>query len=330
MADLAALLRAYTLQAGDVVFIDSGSYTLLTDATLSVDDSGATGDPVTFQGPTNGDVATLNRANDNGNVFFINGASNVVIQDLTLTGGNMGIYVADDSSSNAISINDVAITDENTYGVFFGSGDTGLSLTNSQIYGNYNGSRNTGLYAVGSTQSSTAPTITVTGDKILRPIYRHLYRYTSPAPSATTASIRTAVSVSNSRATGPPPISSSFPTTRCSTTATPAPTTTASGSKATQSSPATTSMGRRRPTTSDCTCLTAPSRRGIRSTTTISASITTTPLRSSPTTVSSSIPMLAWCSAMTAVRCSTIRSIPTALAFWRARFSAAMSSSRTI
>ena len=61
MADLAALLRAYTLLPGDVVYIDTGSYVLLTDLILGASDSGAgPDDMVTFQGPTHG-TATLNR-----------------------------------------------------------------------------------------------------------------------------------------------------------------------------------------------------------------------------------------------------------------------------
>jgi hypothetical protein len=165
MADLAALLRAYTLLPGDVVFIDSGSYTLLTDALLGPADSGASGDPITFQGPTDGGVATLNRANSlYGNVFQIDGASQIDIDNLTLTGGNIGVDVVDSTSSAAISADDVVITNENSYGIYFGVGDTGLSLTGSQIYGGYDGNRNTGVYAVGS--SEAPDNITITGDKI--------------------------------------------------------------------------------------------------------------------------------------------------------------------
>ena len=165
MADLGALLRAYTLEPGDVVFVDSGSYTLLTDLTLGAADSGAPGNPVTFQGPTDGGVATLNRANATvGNVFLINGASDVDINNLTLTGGNVGINVVANASSNAIAADDVVITNENAYGVYVGAGNTGFSLTNSQVYGNNNGSSNTGIYAISS--SSPPDSITITGDKI--------------------------------------------------------------------------------------------------------------------------------------------------------------------
>uniref|UniRef100_UPI000A9C9608 hypothetical protein n=1 Tax=Methylomonas koyamae TaxID=702114 RepID=UPI000A9C9608 len=42
MASLAALLRAYDLDAGDVIYVDSGNYSLATNIVLGSQDSGVT------------------------------------------------------------------------------------------------------------------------------------------------------------------------------------------------------------------------------------------------------------------------------------------------
>ena len=43
VASLGALLRAYSLHAGDTVYVDTGNYTLATDLTLGAADSGTGG-----------------------------------------------------------------------------------------------------------------------------------------------------------------------------------------------------------------------------------------------------------------------------------------------
>ncbi len=64
MASLEALLRAYKLQAGDVVYVDTGNYTQLYDIVFGAEDSGsstASADRVRIQGPTGAAQAVLNR-----------------------------------------------------------------------------------------------------------------------------------------------------------------------------------------------------------------------------------------------------------------------------
>ena len=160
MADLAALLRAYTLAPGDVVYIDTGSYVLLTDLTLGAADSGAGPEEmVTFQGPTDG-TATLNRENpEDGNVFLFTGASYVSIDNLTLTGANIGIDVETNAGSNSITASHDVITNSTADGVYFGTGNTGFTLNASQIYGSANG-YSTGVYLSGNGSSTASVTDT--------------------------------------------------------------------------------------------------------------------------------------------------------------------------
>ena len=162
MASLAALLRAYALKPGDVVFVDAGNYNLLTDLTIPTAISGAAGHPITFQGPTNGFAATLNRANTQHSVFFFAGGSHIEIDNLTLTGAGTGLYLRNYAGSDDIVANNDVITDSADQGVFVGYGNTGFTLNASQIYGSKNGTNNYGFYA----QGLTGNTLTLTNNQI--------------------------------------------------------------------------------------------------------------------------------------------------------------------
>ena len=164
MASLAALVRAYTLGPGDIVHIDTGSYTLLTDVTLDQTDSGTgtgAGQTLTFQGPT-AHLATLNRANNNANGFLFTGADDVTISNLTITGADTGIRLATGAGSNAITVSHVDISTSKSYGVYVGDGDDGFLLDSSRIFGAVANYQNTGvyLYSAGATQTSSSVTNT--------------------------------------------------------------------------------------------------------------------------------------------------------------------------
>ncbi|HEV3343905.1 MAG TPA: right-handed parallel beta-helix repeat-containing protein, partial [Pirellulales bacterium] len=107
VASLAALLTAYHFQPGDVIHVDTGTYNLTQNIRLTAQDSG-----VTIVGPSTA-TALLNRGNTNSgtDVFELDGATNVTLQYLSVTGGNNGIYVPD-------------------------TGSTGLSVSNCNVYGN--------------------------------------------------------------------------------------------------------------------------------------------------------------------------------------------------
>ncbi len=91
MLSLGALLRGYDLDAGDVVYVDTGSHAVLRDLGLEDADSG-----VRFQGPVQaGHSAVLSRGlagNDyQSTVFEYSGADDVTIDHLALTGAARGI-----------------------------------------------------------------------------------------------------------------------------------------------------------------------------------------------------------------------------------------------
>src|SRR5262249_2137781 len=105
MASLYALIQAYDLDAGDVVHVDTGNYTLYRNLLLTLQDSG-----VTIQGPT-GSVAQLDRANMNSSSyeFELGGANDITLDHLTMTGGVVGVYGADGANSDRLTVSNCDI-----------------------------------------------------------------------------------------------------------------------------------------------------------------------------------------------------------------------------
>jgi len=102
MANLASLLRVYDLDAGDTIYMDTGSYVLPTNVVVDASDSG-----VTIQGPTGGDhAAVLDRANfaAGSYVFDLAGADDVTLSHLTLRGGQYGVNAANNADVDGLRI----------------------------------------------------------------------------------------------------------------------------------------------------------------------------------------------------------------------------------
>ena len=165
MASLAALLRAYDLDAGDVIHVDTGSYALATDIRLEAQDSG-----VVIRGPQlAGQVALLDRGNADATVFVLAGADDVTIEHLSLTGAKTGISGETNADSDRITVRDVIITAVESGVVVAGDNDaftirdsdidatiTGISLNvaSAAVLGNVVHGNDTGIRAVTGTNSS--------------------------------------------------------------------------------------------------------------------------------------------------------------------------------
>src|SRR5262249_12281150 len=108
-ASVSAVLNAYHLTVGDTILVDTGIYNLSTNILITSDDAG-----ITIQGPTIGSGAVLDRADMTfgKNTIEVNGATDVTLDHLHITGGFYGVYATGTSSR--------------------------LHVTNNQIYGNYN------------------------------------------------------------------------------------------------------------------------------------------------------------------------------------------------
>ncbi|HTW68745.1 MAG TPA: right-handed parallel beta-helix repeat-containing protein, partial [Acetobacteraceae bacterium] len=98
MASIQGLLTEYpTLGAGDTVFAAAGTYTVSTTISLPASTSGTNAtNPFTIAGSTSGAPAVFDRGNLNSgqDVFDIQGASYIVIENITVTGGFNGIEIA--------------------------------------------------------------------------------------------------------------------------------------------------------------------------------------------------------------------------------------------
>ncbi len=131
MASLAALLRAYDLDAGDVIHVDTGVYSLATNILLESQDSG-----VTIRGPQlAGNLAVLNRGNTGESVIQFAGADDVTLERVVLTGGQYGVRGNENVDSDRITLDDV-IVHGNTFGVTVGANNENFTIRDSEVYGN--------------------------------------------------------------------------------------------------------------------------------------------------------------------------------------------------
>jgi len=109
------LLASYTLTSGDVVYIDTGTYS---NYTIVVSSSGASStNPVIFRGSTNTAAGgtVFNRGSAAADVWSFTSISNVVLCDMILTGGRDGVSL---SGSRNITIEKMLIRNNSRHGVF--------------------------------------------------------------------------------------------------------------------------------------------------------------------------------------------------------------------
>ena len=86
-ATIVNVLANYDLGPGDIIHVDTGTYSLVGNIVIGPDDSG-----VTIEGPSNAE-AVIDRGPGGTNfaAFEINGADNVTLDHLRLTGGRHGV-----------------------------------------------------------------------------------------------------------------------------------------------------------------------------------------------------------------------------------------------
>ena len=139
-----ALLTAYTLGAGDIIYVDGGTYTLTTNINLGSKNSGTSAsDTFSIIGPTSGTPAVLSRGNLNSgvDVFDIQGGSYITIENLTITGANVGVELGGASAGVLLTNDTVTANSDIGIEIDFNSGTTktavtGLVIQNDVIDGN--------------------------------------------------------------------------------------------------------------------------------------------------------------------------------------------------
>ncbi|MBW8760906.1 MAG: right-handed parallel beta-helix repeat-containing protein, partial [Burkholderiales bacterium] len=135
-ASIQAVLLAYDLNPGEVILVDTGNYTLGTNIFVVAQDSG-----VAIQGAQT-HATVLNRGNKATGtaVFEFQGADDVTLKHLSITGALTGVMIADGVDSDGIAIADSSVYGNgnggSTNAIFVGTGNTGFTMTGSEVRNN--------------------------------------------------------------------------------------------------------------------------------------------------------------------------------------------------
>ena len=158
MASIEAVLNDYQPGAGDVIYVDNGTYALFHNLNVPLADSG-----IAIEGPAAGSGATaiLNRGNtaqgDYVFSFVSDGTTNVTIENLSLTGAYIGInapYTSGGKGINGITIANNQIYSNANEGILTGY-NFNWTVTGNVIHNN----GNYGIYLQGTTSTITNNTV---------------------------------------------------------------------------------------------------------------------------------------------------------------------------
>ncbi|NCC51056.1 MAG: hypothetical protein EOM20_07555 [Spartobacteria bacterium] len=108
-ASVQAIIDAYTLEAHDVVYVDTGYYPLTNNITITADDGGAPDGYVTIQGSGAGTVLDRGVTTvSNHYAIDLNNVTYVRLRQLTITNGFYGMYL---TNADYCAVEDVIIRD---------------------------------------------------------------------------------------------------------------------------------------------------------------------------------------------------------------------------
>jgi parallel beta-helix repeat protein len=135
MASLYALINFYDLGPGDVVQVDTGTYTLYRNLLMTLDDSG-----VRVEGPATA-VAQFDRTNKNTSSYSVEfaGGDDITLDHLTFFGayhGVVGNY--DTSDSDRVTLSALDIFGSVYDGIYIGRGNEDWKLLNNDLHNNGN------------------------------------------------------------------------------------------------------------------------------------------------------------------------------------------------
>ena len=134
MASLAALLAAYpNIGSGATVHVAGGTYSLASNILLGPSHNG-----LTIIGPAD-QSAILNRGNTTSGsyVFQLQNASNLTLQDLTITGSYGGIYTTTTGSAGSpnLTVLNCLVYGNTADGIYIDSYSPSANLSGNTVYG---------------------------------------------------------------------------------------------------------------------------------------------------------------------------------------------------
>ena len=135
LASVQAVLSTYDLEPGDVIYVDTGSYSVTTNIFIGAGDSG-----VRIQGPVlSGHRASLNRGStaSGSYVFSLSDATDVTLDSLEILGGNEGVFV--NLASHDVTISNSIVRNNAAFGIHVTSTANRAEIFDSEIYSNNSG-----------------------------------------------------------------------------------------------------------------------------------------------------------------------------------------------
>src|SRR5262249_5254627 len=154
---------SYTLGSNDVILVDEGTYTLPSNTILDARSQG-----YTIRGFNNASyssyVATLNRANTNVGSYALElqGAVNVTLDHLQITGAHGGVYAYSGLSSSSLRVSFCTFYDNYSSGIdlenmdFVGNPNSHATFLNNTFYASASGLQSNGLIAVADDAVATS------------------------------------------------------------------------------------------------------------------------------------------------------------------------------
>ncbi|MEX0641437.1 MAG: right-handed parallel beta-helix repeat-containing protein, partial [Pirellulales bacterium] len=139
MASLAALLQAYDLDAGDVVYVDAGTYELVQNIRLESEDGG-----VRVLGPPTGGAVLDRNFRSSGYIFELLGADGVTIENLDLTDAHTAVFADTSVDSDMLTIRANRIYAGSTFGVLLNPSNDDAVVAGNEVFDTRNGVRTHG------------------------------------------------------------------------------------------------------------------------------------------------------------------------------------------
>ncbi len=145
MMTLAALIATYEPGTGDVIYIDTGSYRLYRNIVLGTQNNG-----LAIIGPQ-GAGAINNRGNTNSSrvAFELDGAFDLILENLTITGGQQGIITDSGTNNSYLTVANCVVYDNPQGGVLLQYGTSNATVTGTTTYGKVAVGQMTGISVSG-------------------------------------------------------------------------------------------------------------------------------------------------------------------------------------
>lgn len=140
MANLATLLRSYALDAGDMIYVDAGTYTLHSDAVVQAQHTG-----ITIRGADSAPAILTRDHIPDSRVIRLHQADDVTIEGLTLRGGQVGLEI--DSSKRA-SIRGNIVLESDSTGIQLWRDSPDVVIEDNQVDGQIESSSTTIRYGI--------------------------------------------------------------------------------------------------------------------------------------------------------------------------------------